>query len=139
MEEDSESSDKEQAHEHKTFTVFQNITQLKLNEPFLNSGLLENDDSQAVNVKTTFATLVGHAKSKYFVIMNEEIDNIIQKEIDQKFTGYKKALEHRPMNYKKLKTNRVLPDIFKFVSQSKTLHRLNNAAVIDVPFPSQEK
>ena len=48
--------------------------------------------------------------------MNEEIDNIIQKEVDQKFTGYKKPLEHRPMNYKKLKTSRVLPDIFKFVS-----------------------
>lgn len=73
----SESSDNEQVHEHKTFTVFQNITQLKLNEPFLNSGLLENDDSQDVNVKTTFATLVGHAKSKYFDVMNEEIDNIL--------------------------------------------------------------
>lgn len=61
-EEHSESSDKEQVNEHKTFTVFQNITQLKLNEPFLNSGLLENDDTQDVNVKTAFATLVGHAK-----------------------------------------------------------------------------
>lgn len=43
------------------------------------------------------------------------------------------------MNYKKLKTSRILPDIFKFVNQGKALHRLNNAAVIDVPFPSQTK